>query len=213
MTAARETPRPDARAGDARRLAVHFSSVTAEWTTPPAVLTRVVQCLGAIDLDPCADTQRTVPAVRHFTRAESGLHQAWVGRVYMNPPYGRPIAAWIAKLLDEVALGHVTAAIALVPARTDTAWFRRFDGWPVAFWHGRLRFGQAPHAAPFPSALVAIRIPVDHFVAAFDAVATIYAPLPGATDSGNPSDTSPPSAVSGPLQNRGPAGSVDWRVL
>ncbi len=62
MTAAPETSRPRAGAGDARRLAVHFSSVTAEWTTPPAVLTRVVQCLGAIDLDPCADGGRTVPA-------------------------------------------------------------------------------------------------------------------------------------------------------
>lgn len=184
--AAGETPRPDAGARDARRLAVHFSSATAEWTTPPAVLTRVVRCLGAIDLDPFADTARTVPATRHFTASVDGLHQSWYGRVYMNPPYGRPIAMWVAKLLDEVAAGRVTAAIALVPARTDTAWFRQFDGWPVAFWHGRLRFGAAPNAAPFPSALVAIRVPVARLVVeVFAPVATVY--RPGDDSSGDPS--------------------------
>ncbi len=213
MTATRETRRREAEAGSARRLAVHFSSATAEWTTPPAVLTRVVQCLGGIDLDPCADAACTVPAAQHFTPADDGLAQWWSGRVYMNPPYGRPIAAWIGKLLNEVAAGHVSAAIALVPARTDTAWFRRLDGWPVAFWHGRLRFGQAPHAAPFPSAVVWIRIPVDHFAATFGAVATIYAPLPDAVASSTPGDTSTPWAVSGPLQNRGPAGPAGPRVL
>ena len=118
-----------------------------------------------------------MPAAQHFTVGADGLRQSWHGRVYMNPPYGRPIAAWIAKLVDEVGAGQVTAAIALVPARTDTAWFRRLDGWPVAFWHGRLRFGQAPHAAPFPSAVVGLRIPVDQFVRVFAPVATVYGPL------------------------------------
>ena len=153
--------------------------MTAEWTTPPVVLTRVVQCLGGIDLDPWADGGRTVPAAQHFTASADGLGQSWHGRVYINPPYGRPIAAWIAKLLAEAACGHVTAAIALVPARTDTAWFRRLDAWPVASWHGRLRFGAAPHAVPFPSAVVGIRVPVARFGEVFGPVATVYVPPGG----------------------------------
>ncbi len=203
MRAARETAGPTA-AGERPRLAVHWSSATAEWTTPPAVLTRVVQCLGAIDLDPCADAAHTVPATRHFTVNLDGLHQPWSGRVYMNPPYGRPIRRWVTKLLEEVAAGRVTAAIALVPARTDTAWFRQLDGWPVAFWHGRLRFGAAPNAAPFPSALVAIRVPVARLVEVFAPVATVYRPGPDA--SRDPSPEAKPGASAGragPL--RGPS--------
>lgn len=160
-------------AGERPRLAVHWSSATAEWTTPPAVLTRVVRCLGVIDLDPCADAAHTVPATRHFTVAQDGLHQPWSGRVFMNPPYGRPIGRWVSKLLAEVAAGRVTAAIVLVPARTDTAWFRQLDAWPAAFWHGRLRFGTASHPAPFPSAVVAIQVPLPRLVAEFGAVASI----------------------------------------
>ncbi len=179
MTPAGGTRRPGGGTESDRRLAVHFSSATAEWTTPAEVLTRVVRCLGGIDLDRCADAARTVPAARHFTVNADGLRQRWSGRVYMNPPYGRPIATWVAKLLDEVAVGHVTAALALVPARTDTAWFRQFAGWPVAFWHGRLRFGTAPNAAPFPSALVALRVPVARFVEVFAPVATVYVPPGG----------------------------------
>jgi len=164
---------------DGKRLAVHFSSATGEWTTPPEILARVVQCLGAIDLDPCADAAHTVPAAHHITANADGLQQPWHGRVYMNPPYGRAIGVWIDKLIAEFDAGHVTAAIALVPARTDTAWFRHLDAWPIAFWHGRLHFGGASNAAPFPSALVGMGVPVDRLGASFGSVATIYRPVIG----------------------------------
>ena len=84
---------------------------------------------------------------------DDGLAQAWHGRVYLNPPYGHAIDAWIAKLVNEHNASEVEAAIALVPARTDTAWFARLDPYPRVFVAGRLTFSNAAHSAPFPSAV------------------------------------------------------------
>ena len=87
----------------------------------------VVACLGTIDLDPCsnAEGKPNVPARKHYTAADDGLSKQWRGRVYMNPPYGDEIDAWVAKLCEEHQAGRVPEAIALVPARTDTEWFAR----------------------------------------------------------------------------------------
>ena len=159
---------------------VHFGSATPEWYTPPGVLERVVGCLGQIDLDPCANFDRTVPASRHFTEAEDGLSREWHGKIFMNPPYGRVIGSWIEKLATEYEVGHTTQALALIPARTDTAWFRRLSAFPVAFWRGRVTFigpDGAKNPAPFPSALVALGIPASDLASAFAGVADVYAPM------------------------------------
>jgi len=111
----------DSAAPDEHRLAVHFSSASDEWLTPPHIIARVVQVLGAIDLDPCSNDHGApnVPAARHFTAADDGLAQPWVGRVFMNSPYGRSIGRWVDKLVGEYEAGRVTQAIALLPARTQ----------------------------------------------------------------------------------------------
>jgi site-specific DNA-methyltransferase (adenine-specific) len=45
--------------------------------------------------------------------------------------------------------------VCLVPARTDTAWWHDYAArGEVRFLRGRLRFGNASTAAPFPSAVV-----------------------------------------------------------
>ena len=38
----------------------------------------------------------------------------------LNPPYGREIDVWIAKLVEEYDAGSVSEALALIPARVDT---------------------------------------------------------------------------------------------
>ena len=72
----------------------------------------------------------------------------------MNPPYGRAIPAWTGHLCREYAAGRVTQAIALLPARTDTAWFRGIAPFTICFLHGRLRFSGTDTGAPFPSMAV-----------------------------------------------------------
>lgn len=108
--------------------------------TPPNIVELIVKVFGAIDLDPCADDGKHIPAIRHYTFADDGLNQEWHGRIFLNPPYSCP-ARWIAKLRDEIALGRATEAIALLPAATDTNWLSPIlKSQPACFWKGRIKF-------------------------------------------------------------------------
>lgn len=111
-----------------------------KWYTPLHIVEKVVQVLGQIDLDPCADDGRHIPAALHYTAAADGLNREWHGHIYMNPPYSCP-GVWMRKLQAEVELGRVTEAIALVPAATDTNWLSPvLQTQLVCFWKGRIKF-------------------------------------------------------------------------
>ena len=50
-----------------------------------------------------------------------------------------------------------TRVVALLPARTDTAWFHEYiyrSAREVRFLRGRLHFNESENAAPFPSMIV-----------------------------------------------------------
>jgi ParB family chromosome partitioning protein len=84
--------------------------------------------LGDIDLDPASsDTaQKTVRARRYFTRDDDGRTKPWAGRVWMNPPYARPLVdQFLDKLCQHYAAGDVTAACVLVNNATETSWFAK----------------------------------------------------------------------------------------
>ena len=51
---------------------------------------------GPFDLDVCA-LPDNAKCQRYFTPEVDGLKQAWQGRCWMNPPYGKAIAPWIRK--------------------------------------------------------------------------------------------------------------------
>jgi len=146
-----------------------MSTGNGDWQTPPEVIERVIAVLGAIDLDPCSNSHDdpNVPAAKHFTEEDDGLAQEWRGRVYMNPPYGRVIGKWVEKLVEEFEAGRVTQAIALVPARTDTRWFKRFRAFPRCFVQGRLKFVGAAAGAPFPSAIIGVGVSVEALAEGF----------------------------------------------
>lgn len=156
-------------------MAIHFSSASPEWYTPRDIVDRVIAVFGAIDVDPCSNTGvPNVPAKVHYTEADDGLSHDWTGRVYMNPPYGRGIDPWIAHLVEEYERGACTEAIALVPARVDTDWFRRFEAYPWLAVDGRLKFSGHQNAAPFPSALVYLGVAVGRFVEVFGDLGVIW---------------------------------------
>ncbi len=143
------------------RLAVHFSSDTPEHYTPQDFLLLVKDVFGDIpDLDPCSNSHDTpnVAAHRHYTAEDDGLKKPWAGRVFMNPPYGREVPAWITKVRKEWARGKVSELIALLPARTDTEWFNHLtadtDDAVICFLFGRLTFIGNNDPAPFPSMVV-----------------------------------------------------------
>lgn len=128
---------------------------TDEWYTPPEIFTALSL---TFDLDPCAPLDLAdshVPATRHLTIDDDGLKDRWTGRVWLNPPYGPQLERWLR------TLRYHGDGIALVPARTDTAWFHRevTKADAVCFVRGRISFlrpgGAAGRSPGFPSVLVA----------------------------------------------------------
>lgn len=165
---ARKLAAADPHPENGNRLAVHHSSETGEWYTPAHIIAAVVATLGGIDLDPCSNPGvPAVPAARHFTYLDDGLVQPWAGRVYMNPPYGRAIGDWTTKLRESFEAGEVAAAVALVPARTDTAWMHDLRDYPRCFVRGRIAFSGHDTAAPFPSCAVYLGPDPERFAEAF----------------------------------------------
>jgi hypothetical protein len=80
----------------------------------------LIDLLGPFDLDPCAADPRPWDCARvNFTEAGDGLSREWNGLVWLNPPFDRyQVGKWIQRLADH------GSGIALVHARTETAWFQ-----------------------------------------------------------------------------------------
>jgi phage N-6-adenine-methyltransferase len=133
-------------------LRVHFSSAKDEWATPQALFDELSWIFGGFTLDPCA-TPQNAKCARFFTRKDDGLAQAWEGKVFVNPPYGRNIRRWVQKAFEESLKGSLV--VCLLPARTDTRWWQDYVlRGHIHFLRGRLKFGHALSSAPFPSAIV-----------------------------------------------------------
>jgi phage N-6-adenine-methyltransferase len=133
------------------------SSTNQAWETPVALLETLHGVFGRFDLDPCAPrrSRARVRARVHLTEEDDGLSVPWRGTVFVNPPYGRTLATWVAKARSEVESGRAKTVVALLPARPDTNyWHEHVAGRAAVFFlRGRLRFGDGKQSAPFPSAL------------------------------------------------------------
>jgi phage N-6-adenine-methyltransferase len=145
------------------KMDVHFSSDKAEWATPD-FLFRWLDNQYHFTLDPCC-THETAKCKKHFTIKENGLEQDWDKEVvFMNPPYGRTIGAWMKKAYEE-SLKFGATVVCLIPARTDTKWWYDYclQADSIIFLTGRVKFvedGVALKAgAPFPSAIVTFKAP------------------------------------------------------
>lgn len=130
-----------------------------EWLTPPSI----IDALGgadSFDLDPCAPVVRPWPMARqHYTIADDGLSKPWFGRVWFNPPYGKPkiVGPWMRRMAQH------GVGTALIFARTETDLF--FETvWNVAtailFVQGRVWFHHVTgeigeHNGGAPSSLIA----------------------------------------------------------
>jgi phage N-6-adenine-methyltransferase len=133
-----------------------FTSDVEAWATPQPLFD-LLDAEFHFDLDPCA-TAESAKCERFYTAADDGLIRPWEGSVFMNPPYGRAIGRWVEKAYREAKDG--ATVVALIPARTDTAYWHDFvmNASEIRFIRGRLHFGgdfeTTAHNAPFPSAIV-----------------------------------------------------------
>lgn len=64
------------------------SNATDEWYTPK----EIIASLGEFDLDPCAPVNPLFPTARvMYNKHDDGLIQEWGGRIWLNPPYSKPL--------------------------------------------------------------------------------------------------------------------------
>ncbi len=106
-----------------------------EWYTPEWIFDALDI---TFDIDVChpINTIQYIPASIKYTINDDGLKQSWIGKVWMNPPYGKEMPKWMEKFHD-----HANG-IALVFARTDTKWFHQYCATAdaILFLNGRIKF-------------------------------------------------------------------------
>lgn len=143
--------------------AVHYSTNTDEWETPPEIFTPL-DAEFDFDVDVCATAQNTKCQI-FLGELIDGLMENWFESGYRtswcNPPYSN-LKKWISKNATESSKGMTCAM--LIPARTDTkAWHQYIydatkwkfrPGVQVRFLPGRIKFVGGKHCAPFPSCIV-----------------------------------------------------------
>lgn len=141
-----------------------MSSASAEYLTPPWILD-LVEKVALIGLDPCAHPKSEAlrrtrtgfmlnPPSGFVDRSVvfcDGLMMEWEPYVkpyvkpselvFVNPPYGRALKDWAAKMAAEANC----TIIALVPARVDTAWWRELNPSAWCALAGRVKFLSFEH--------------------------------------------------------------------
>lgn len=140
-----------------------FTSDSDEWATPQVLVNWLNQTF-TFTLD-AASTHENAKCERHFTIEDDGLSQSWAGeRVWLNPPYSQ-ISPWMKKAYES-ARDDRSTVVCLVAARTDTRWWQDWvkgKANEVEFLAGRVTFsrpGKDANTAPFPSAIVIYRPPI-----------------------------------------------------
>jgi phage N-6-adenine-methyltransferase len=131
---------------------VLFSSKKEEWETPIDLFVQLNNEFH-FDIDVCA-LPENAKCKKYYTPETNGLTAEWKGNCWCNPPYGKKISLWVEKAYNESKKG--ATVVMLLPSRTDTKWFHTYiyKKAEIRFIKGRLKFGNAQNAAPFPSMIV-----------------------------------------------------------
>lgn len=127
-----------------------FDNETDHLFTPGWLVDKIVYFYeGDIDLDPCADSLKRIPAAKHYTFADDGLNQEWNGNIYCNPPYSRSKDSNLEKWVNKGLEAHYShqRVLLLLPASLDTKWGQTIlklnheTLWcSILFFAGRIKF-------------------------------------------------------------------------
>lgn len=168
-----------------KRAHVSNNSGEQEWFTPPTFIKAARDCMGGIDLDPasCAAANRTVKAREYYDARKNGLAQEWHGKVWLNPPYSRPLVEqFCQKLIDSIASGAVKRACILTNNFTDTSAGQLLlsQASAVLFVAGRISFLDAKgneNGAPLQGQMICgLNVAFTDFKAAFEEFGTVLRP-------------------------------------
>ena len=117
---------------------VLVSRKSDNWATPKYIYDKYIE---SGYFDPCP-----------LNNCFNGLEIEWEDKNFINPPYSN-IKAWVDKAIDQHKKGK--ECVLLIPARTDTKYFRKLVdyGVEITFITGRLHFSES-NSAPFPSCFI-----------------------------------------------------------
>ena len=91
---------------------INQNSGEKTWLTPKFI----IDALGHFNTDPCCpDIMPWQTADRMITKEQDGRTAEWIGRVWLNPPYGKESYPFIKRMAT-----HIGGGVALLFARTDT---------------------------------------------------------------------------------------------
>ena len=111
---------------------------TDEWYTP----IEIINSLGEFDLDPCAaEKPLWKTAKKMYDKNIDGLKMNWEGRVWLNPPYSKPLIDLFVTKMSEHNNG-----IALLFNRLDSKLFNEVvfeKATAIKFLKGRIKFYRA----------------------------------------------------------------------
>lgn len=129
----------------AKKAHVANNSGNNEWYTPKKYIDCARKVMGSIDTDPASSetANKTVKATNYYSAENNGLVKAWIGNVWMNPPYAQPlITEFCAALKKQISLGTVKQACVLVNNATETKWFQILASVAssICFPSGRIKF-------------------------------------------------------------------------
>ncbi len=141
-----------------------FSSARQDWATPVPLFNAVNEEF-CFSMDAAADASNTKCDL-FLSESDDALGVSWANHlsnhgvdpataaVWLNPPYGRGVGAWLQKVIAESC--HIQSIVVLVMVRSDTKWWvdyaMRAD--EIRLIAGRVRFVGAASGAPAPSALL-----------------------------------------------------------
>lgn len=120
-----------------------LSSKSEEWYTPPEYIEAARLVLGQIDIDPASNetAQEVIQAAVYYTKETNGLDKDWIGKLWLNPPWGQICGEFVTKAVQDYENGDVSEAILLLNSNSnDTLWWQPLWNYTLCFTKGRINF-------------------------------------------------------------------------
>nr|DAV38669.1 MAG TPA: DNA N-6-adenine-methyltransferase [Caudoviricetes sp.] len=110
-------------------------NTTDEWYTPKYI----IESLGEFDTDPCVSMKPLYNTAKiMYNKQDDGLTKEWQGRVWLNPPYSRPLIEKFVNRMSKHGNG-----IVLLFNRCDSKMFQDVifkTATAILFLKGRIKF-------------------------------------------------------------------------
>ena len=136
------------------RFYTKFESIKQDYATPQD-LYMAFHKIYDFEIDLAADSSNH-KCDKYFTEEQDALKQDWIGRCWLNPPFGSgSIGKWVKKAYEE-SIKHGSTIAVLIPARTNTRWWHDYVMYSGKLYYilGRPKFGDSKHGLPQPLVVV-----------------------------------------------------------